>query len=190
MDLQDQQTRPHETPESQNTEPPTSPKETGLFRGRAILFAILFLFWILFSGRFDAFHLILGLISCAIVTRTTGDLIPELRSPGLAVSWLRFSRYIPWLLWQILVANLHILRIVFHPRMKERINPQILRFQSSLRTEVALVTFANSITLTPGTITIAMSAEGEFKVHAIDDRSGQGFPGPMEIRIQNIFRET
>jgi multicomponent Na+:H+ antiporter subunit E len=192
MEDQDPREYRHETPETRDIEPspPMEEEESGgRFRGRLVLFAILLLFWVLFSGRFDAFHLTLGLISCTIVTLFTGDLVPELRSPGLMGSWIRFGRYIPWLMGQILLANLHILRLVFHPRMMEQINPHILRFESSLKTELSLVTFANSITLTPGTITVSVSVDGQFKVHAIDEHSGEALPGSMETRIQKAFGE-
>jgi len=190
MEVHERHAHRHETPETRKAEAPPPVEKASLLRGRGVLFFILFLFWILFSGRFDGFHLTLGLISCTIVTLFTGDLVPELSSPGLALSWIRFGRYIPWLLGQILLANLHILRLVFHPRMMDRINPRIIRFRSDLKTELSLVTFANSITLTPGTITVSVSVDGQFKVHAIDEPSGKVLPGAMEKRIQAAFGES
>lgn len=190
MEDQDQRTRRHETPETRDAKPRPPEEEPPARRSRAVLFVILFFFWIVFSGRFDLFHLSLGLISCALVTLFTGDLIPELGARGLLTSWIRFGRYIPWLLGQILLANLHILRLVFHPRMMEKINPRIYRFRSSLGSELSLVTFANSITLTPGTITVSVSMRGDFKVHAIDEFSGSALPGPMEARIKEAFGES
>jgi multicomponent Na+:H+ antiporter subunit E len=94
---------------------------------------------------------------------------------------------VPWLLGQILLANLRIFRLVFHPRMMERIDPHIVRFQSSLENPLALVTFANSITLTPGTITVTLTLDGQFKVHAIDKPSGEALPDAMEDRIREAF---
>ena len=54
---------------------------------------------------------------------------------------------------------------------------------------MALTTFANSITLTPGTITIYATDYGEFHVHAIDAKSGDSLPGDMERRIARVFGE-
>jgi multicomponent Na+:H+ antiporter subunit E len=154
------------------------------------IFLLLYALWIVFSGKFDAFHLILGVLSCVIVTVFSGDLLfPEMRARGLIRAWLRFLSYLPWLLYQIFLANMHVLYLVLHPRMMERIDPQIIRFQSTLGKEMALVTLANSITLTPGTITVSVSVEGEFKVHAIDKDSGQSLPGEMEGRIARAFGE-
>jgi multicomponent Na+:H+ antiporter subunit E len=73
--------------------------------------------------------------------------------------------------------------------MMEKIDPQIIRFQSSLSSELSLVTFANSITLTPGTITVSVSLGGEFKVHAVDEASGSALPGDMETKIKKAFGE-
>ncbi len=155
---------------------------------RLILFGVLFGAWVLLSGRFDGFHLTLGLVSCALVTAFSGDLLLlELQQPGLVRAWVRFARYLPWLLYQIFLSNLHILRIVLHPRMMELIDPQIIRFRSPLTKELALVAFANSITLTPGTITVYVSVDGDFQVHAIDRQSADALPGEMETRIMRTF---
>ncbi len=155
-----------------------------------LTFLIMFIFWILLSGKFDLFHLSLGIISCFIVAFFSGDLLfPELKTKGLLRSWIRFIRYIPWLLYQIFLANLNLLYLTFHPRMMDLIDPRIIKFKSRLQNDLSLVTFANSITLTPGTITVYTSIDGDFKVHAIDKRSREGLPGEMENRIVKVFGE-
>ena len=174
-------------PEALDTRPTPPREETKGRSARPVLFVVLFAFWIVLSGRFDALHLVLGLISCAFVTLFSGDLIPELQARGLGRAWLRFACYVPWLLGQILLANLRVLRIVFHPRMVDLIAPHSVRFRSPLESRLSLVTFANSITLTPGTITVSVKRDGEFKVHAIDKMSADAFPGEMETRIKRAF---
>lgn len=157
----------------------------------AFTFIIMFGIWILLSGKFDPFHLTLGLISCAIVSYLSSDLLfPSLKIRGFFGQWLRFIKYIPWLMIQIMKANLHVLYLTFHPRMMELIDPKIVRFRSRLKSDLALVTFANSITLTPGTITVDVSIHGDFRVHAIDKASGDPLPGEMEERIARAFGET
>ena len=79
--------------------------------------------------------------------------------------------------------------LVFHPRMRELIDPQIIEFDSKLSSDVARTTFANSITLTPGTITVNVTAAGKFSVHCIDTESGKPLPGEMEAKIAKVFRE-
>jgi multicomponent Na+:H+ antiporter subunit E len=73
--------------------------------------------------------------------------------------------------------------------MHDLIEPKIFNFQSKLRSDISLVTLANSITLTPGTITVYVSSDGKFSVHAIDEISRKGLPGKMEERVARAFGE-
>ena len=153
-------------------------------------FLVMFAVWLVFSGRFDGFHLILGVISCAIVAFLSADLLFGSPVTGsLPLLWFRFIGYLPWLLYQIFRANLHVMYLVFHPRMMELIDPQIIEFNSTLTGDISRTTFANSITLTPGTITVNVTALGKFSVHCIDTESGQPLPGEMEARIASVFGE-
>jgi multicomponent Na+:H+ antiporter subunit E len=156
-----------------------------------ISFPLMFGLWIILSGRFDSFHLTLGVISSALVAYISGDLlIPQSLDLGRSLLILfRFICYIPWLLWQIFLANIHVLRLTFHPHVNKVIDPQLLRFRTKLQSELAMVVFANSITLTPGTITVRVSAHGDFVVHAIDTVSAQALPGRMEEKIAWTFGE-
>lgn len=161
-----------------------------LFYPFVLTFIIMCGIWVLLSGKFDAFHLSLGLISCGIVSYLSSDLLFSYpRTSGLLSQWARFAWYIPWLMVEIIKANLHVTYLVFHPRMMELIDPRIVKFRSKLQSGLALVTFANSITLTPGTITVDVSIDGDFKVHAIDKASGDPLPGKMEARISKAFGE-
>lgn len=155
-----------------------------------ITFFIMFALWLLLSGKFDLFHISLGVISCVIISFLSGDLL--LPSPRLATIpgiWFRFIKYIPWLLYQVLVANIHVMYLVFHPRMKELIDPRIMKFKSRLKSDISLVTLANSITLTPGTITVYISIYGNVTFHVIDIESGKTLPWIMEARIAEVFDE-
>ena len=170
---------------------PAPGSNTVRFRVTHILaFFILFALWIVLSGRFDIFHIVLGLLSCATVTALSGDMMFSTHRPrGLFAVWLRWLAYIPWLLHQIFLANLHVMYLVFHPRMRDLINPRIISFDTRLKSDYARWTFANSITLTPGTITVNATVLGRFTVHCIDDTSGESLPGEMEQRIARLFRE-
>jgi multicomponent Na+:H+ antiporter subunit E len=147
-------------------------------------------FWVLFSGKFDPFHIILGIGSSLIVASISKDLLfPSRITPGFFMCWLRFTGYVPWFFYQIFLANLQILYLVFHPRMHELIDPKIIVFNSKLKNDISRTTFANSITLTPGTITVNVSVLGKFTVHCIDEKSGLSLPGEMERRIAHVFDE-
>ena len=152
-------------------------------------FLLLFGFWLLMSGKFDLFHLALGIISSVIVTWMSSDLlfINRTRKGRLAEAG-RFILYTPWLVKEILLSTLHVTWLALHPSMKEKIAPRIVTFKTTLKSDVARVALANSITLTPGTITIRME-DDVFTVHALSDKVASGLPGEMEERISRIFAE-
>ena len=154
-----------------------------------VTFIFLFIFWILMSGRFDYFHLSLGIISCAIVAHASHDLLfKDIRAKKRHIEVIRFIKYLPWLLHQIVLANIHIAYLALHPRMLKLIDPHIIRFKTRLKKDLSLLTFGNSITLTPGTITVLIK-EGHYYVHAIDRFVAEGLPGDMEKRVGHIYME-
>ncbi len=155
-----------------------------------LTFAISMATWMVLSGIFDAFHLTLGAISSAIVADLNARaMLPDRQLGRTMVQWWRFAAYVPWLLWQVWLANIHLLRLTFHPRMMELINPRIVSFKSRIDNQMGQFILANSITLTPGTVTVFASVMGRFTVHAIDDASARGLPGEMEDRVARIFED-
>ena len=160
------------------------------FAPYVLTFIIMFAAWVLLSGRFDLFHLSLGVISSALVSFFTAELLfPAPETKRLPILWFRFIKYLPWLIYQIFVANIHVMYLSLHPRMMDLIDPQIVTFKSRLHSDLALVTLANSITLTPGTITVYASTFGEVAFHIIDVESGKSLPWIMDIKIAEIFGE-
>lgn len=154
-------------------------------------FLLMMATWLVLSNMRDAFHIVLGVISSGIVAWFSSDMLFSSAAPvkSTRVAWYRFPLYIPWLLWQIFMANLWVLYLVFHPRMRDMINPRIITFRSNLKSRMAQITFANSITLTPGTITVDVDWNGTFTVHALDEKSAIGLPGEMEQRVARVFGE-
>jgi multicomponent Na+:H+ antiporter subunit E len=153
-------------------------------------FIIMLVLWCVLSGKFDPFHLSLGVLSCALVSYFSADLLFARPLTGKSFrTAFRFLGYLPWLFYQIFLSALHVLYLSFHPRMLELIDPQVVRFRSRLRSDLAQIAFANSITLTPGTVTIYVNFHRDFSVHAIDRHSGEGLPGEMERRIARAFGE-
>ena len=149
-------------------------------------FLIMMGFWILLSGKFDLFHLTLGVISSALVSFLSADLFMYEQVSNRVTTGVRFLLYLPWLLYQILLSTLHVTFLALHPKMKELIDPTIVTFKTKLKTDIAMVALANSITLTPGTITIRI--EGQvFYVHAISRKAAAGLPGEMEDRLAKVF---
>lgn len=80
-----------------------------------VTFIILFVFWLLMSGRFDYFHLSLGIISCAIVAHASHDLLfKDIRAKKRHIEIIRFIKYLSWLFYQIVLANIHIAYLLLH----------------------------------------------------------------------------
>ncbi len=150
---------------------------------------ILFAFWMLLSGHFDPFHLTLGAICCIITAYLFHDLLfANVRVGDMRVVALRFLCYIPWLIQQIVLSNLHVASVVL--RRKMPINPQIITFKTKLETDISSITLANSITLTPGTITMDIR-DGVYYVHALDQKVADDLnAGEMEDRVAHIFMEA
>jgi len=162
-------------------------------RGFAIVltFLIMAFFWVLLSGIFDAFHLISGVICCLIVTLLSHDLLVKGESKKRLLKSIRLLFYIPWELWQIVLANIDVAYRVLHPKMP--IDPRIIEFETTLRGEFSQVTLANSITLTPGTITILVEPErGKFLVHAIAKEPAEALliDQTMQKKVAHVFMET
>jgi len=152
-------------------------------------FVMLMGFWALLSGKFDVFHLSLGVICSLIVAYLSHDLLfANVRVGDGRVIAQRFLRYIPWLLYEIVTANFYVAYLALSPKMP--IDPQIIRFKTKLESDISWVTLANSITLTPGTITIDIQ-DREFMVHALDKKvAGDLDTGEMEDQVAHIFMEA
>lgn len=154
---------------------------------QALFFALI---WIVFSGKFDAFHLALGAVSIAIVLIFNGAvrrLSPAHGGPA-ARQPFRLRKaifYFPWLLWQIVVSALYVTKLTLIG--EAAIDPRIVRFRSDQPNEVAQVILGNSITLTPGTLTLDIH-EDEYVIHALDRHSAAGLlTGDMPQRVAKMW---
>lgn len=157
--------------------------------GYVITFIVLFINWVIWSGLFDVFHLSLGVISCLLVTFMSHDFLFKRKEFALSdiAEAFRLIAYIPWLIWQIILSSIHVAKIVLRPDMP--IDPHVVRYKYKLKKDISVTTFANSIILTPGTIT-AEIIDDEFLVHCIDKKVADDlFTGEMEDRIARVFGE-
>lgn len=157
---------------------------------RVFIFILLLVTWVVLSGQFDAFHLALGLISCGLVTWMSSDLLFRYRDQSVAErvyeGW-KLAFYFLWMIWQILLANISVLRLALVPGAMKEISPCIVHFKTGLKSDFAKFLLANSITLTPGTVTIKIIGD-DFYVHAISEKAVAGLDGEMERRIARIYR--
>lgn len=152
-------------------------------------FLILLAFWCLLSEKFDVFHLTLGFLCSIIVAFFSHDLLfANVRAGDIQIIIQRLLSYVPWHMYEIALSNFYVARLVLSPKMP--IDPQIISFKTKLESDVSWVTLANSITLTPGTITMDIK-DGEFFVHALDKKVAKDLhAGEMEDRVAHIFMEA
>tara|TARA_B110000495_G_C22950910_1_gene556852 strand:- start:745 stop:1248 length:504 start_codon:yes stop_codon:yes gene_type:complete len=155
-----------------------------------VVFVLLFLNWVVFSGKFDVFHLGLGVVSCFVVTWLSHDLLYQDRTKGLnsrmREAW-GFICYLPWLSWEVVLANLHVFKLAMTGKGYVQMSPRVVTFKTKLKTDFAKFVLANSITLTPGTITMLIRGD-VFHVHVMsefleDDLLG----GAIEQKVLEIF---
>jgi len=152
-------------------------------QAKLFTFAIMLSFWVILSGMFDAFHLTLGVICCLLIALFSGKMLfADLRVEVRARQIFGMLVYGPWLLWEIVLSSLQIAYIVLHPQMLDKMDPQLIRFKTKLKSNFARVTFAQSITLTPGTITVSLQND-EMTVYALTQSAAASLPGEMERRI-------
>ncbi|MDP2367443.1 Na+/H+ antiporter subunit E [Rhodoferax sp.] len=145
------------------------------------LFVFLFAFWLLLSGLFTAFLVSAG-AGCALAVVWFARRMDVVDAEGhpihLGASVLV---YWPWLVKEIIKSAWDVSKIILHPKLP--ISPTLVRFKPSQRTDVGLVLHANSITLTPGTITIE-ARPNEFLVHGLTRAGAQGtIDSAMDARV-------
>jgi multicomponent Na+:H+ antiporter subunit E len=142
---------------------------------------VLFVFWLLLSGFFTAFLVTMGALS-AVAIAWLGrrmDLIDHEGHP-VHLTW-RALEYMPWLVKEIVKSAWDVSRIIVDPRLP--ISPQLVRAKTSQKSPLGVVTYANSITLTPGTISVDVRP-GEIVVHALTREGAAGLlEGEMDRRV-------
>jgi multicomponent Na+:H+ antiporter subunit E len=148
-------------------------------------FVVLYLFWLLLSGYFVAFLLAAG-AGCAaavVLLARRMDLIDREGHP-IHLGARTLLSYWPWLLKEIVKSGWDVSRRILDPRLP--ISPTLTRFKPSQTTDIGLVIHANSITLTPGTISVEV-AKDEFLVHALTNDGAASLAGSeMDRRVTEL----
>lgn len=148
------------------------------------LAATLFIFWLLLSGIYTPFLLAAGLGASVAVAALAWRMEVADREGHPIHLTPQALLYWPWLLKEIAVSGWRVARIIVDPRLP--ISPTLVRFKPSQQTSVGLVTHANSITLTPGTITVE-AGHDEFVVHALTREGASGLEGSeMDRRVRRF----
>ena len=152
-----------------------------------LLWVFCFGLWLLLSGYFDVpLLLVFGALSCALVVFVgwrVEAIDPEERPLRLRLH-PSILAYWPWLLWQIVLANLDVAKRIIDPKLP--ISPTLITLKPSQRGDLGRVIYANSITLTPGTVTIALKGD-TLQVHALTRKGADALlEGEMDRRVRRL----
>ncbi|MBL4848320.1 MAG: Na+/H+ antiporter subunit E [Planctomycetes bacterium] len=144
---------------------------------------VLALFWAGLSGYAKPLLVGSGIVSIGLAywfTRAAGVELKDWSVPRLL--WATLT-YLPWLLWQVLVSNLRVIKIVWSPKLP--IAPRVVEVPCDLQTATGKALFANSITMTPGTVTLSVGET--FLVHALTEKDAAALlDGSMLARIKAL----
>lgn len=146
------------------------------------MYLLLFALWLLLNGKITAELCILGIVIVAFLALVSFGLFgytpkKELR---LYIKLPLFLAYLGVLAWEVLKANFTVLRIILHK--KRKITPALVTFHVDLKTDFARYMLANSITLTPGTITVETDGN-DFTVHCLSEEMLDGAETGVFVRL-------
>jgi len=142
---------------------------------------VLFVTWLLLSGHDEVLLLALGVVSCAVTAWIARRMdVVDREGQPIHLGW-RTLVYLPWLIVEIIKANLDVARRILDPRMP--ISPTVITLDASQKSELGQVIYANSITLTPGTVSLRLH-DNQIDVHAIAEEAAEGLEtGDMDRRV-------
>lgn len=156
------------------------------------LYLFLLAAWVLWSGlswpwgeHFEPLVAVMGVLSTALVVFIAWrmDLIDSEGAP-LQLTTFRTVAYVPWLAWEIVKANIDVARRILDPRLP--ISPNMIEVSASQSSEIGRVVFANSITLTPGTVSVILE-KTTIAVHALTREAGEEVEsGDMDRRVTRL----
>lgn len=163
---------------------------------KIILFFAAFVVWCLFNWIPDTAHLLIGVPVAAIVAILMGGLVVQ--RPHLMRHSRRYGcfifQYVPLFLWEVLKANIDVAYRAMHPDLP--IRPGIVKVKTSLESDIACTMLANSITLTPGTMSVDIDMERSvlyihwIDVHAQDtETASRAIVERFERLLRKIFEE-
>ncbi len=138
---------------------------------KILTFVISLALWLLLSMSFDIQHLAAGVVIAGVVAASVGGMFAGVPSKWLSPRRYRFfALYLAVFSVEVIKANLDVARRVLHPQLL--INPGIVKIKTKIKSETGLTFLANSITLTPGTLSVDVDPEqGSIYIHWIDVKS-------------------
>lgn len=155
---------------------------------------VLFAFWMVLSGRTETKFVVYGIITALVTTWITYPLLLVSNKDGskkyfvFGVSIPKAIMYFFWLMWQLVLANVDVLLATTSQELE--IDPKVVRFRFKVDNPMASVVLANSITLTPGTVTLNVTDDGLYEIHALTVGAAAGvLDGGMQKKVADLYGE-
>lgn len=158
------------------------------------MFVSMFIFWMILSGRTEVKFIVYGLITAAVTSWVTYPLLLVPNKAGtkkyfvFGVNPFKFIGYAIWLFWQLILANIDVFLATTSQELQ--IDPKVVRFKFTADNPMAYVVLANSITLTPGTVTMNVTDEGLYEIHALTVGAADGIQcGCFPEHVADLYGE-
>lgn len=155
---------------------------------------VLFGFWMALSGRTETKFVVYGVLTAVVTTWLTYPLLLVPNKDGskkyfvFGVSLPKAVLYFFWLMWQLVLANIDVLLATTAQELE--IDPKVVRFYFKADNPMASVILANSITLTPGTVTMNVTDDGLFEIHALTVGAASGIAaGDFPKKVAELYGE-
>lgn len=155
---------------------------------------VLFVFWMVLSGRTETKFVVYGILTAVVTTWVTYPLLLVPNKDGskkyyvFGFSIPKMIMYFFWLMWQLVLANIDVLLATTGQELN--IDPKVVRFRFKADNPMASVVLANSITLTPGTVTMNVTDDGVYEIHALTVGAAAGvLDGGMQKKVADLYGE-
>ena len=158
------------------------------FLGVLRLLIVFFLLWIIFNGKLTVEIAIFGvIISTAVYGFCCKYMGYDPKTDVRIVKKFYYGiEYVAVLVWETVKSNIAVSKIVF--ARKIHIEPRIVYFTTDLKSDAARIALANSITLTPGTITVAVS-EDKYCIHCLNGKLAEGLEDSNFVKRLRKFED-
>ena len=133
------------------------------------MFILVFAVWIIFNGRLTVETAVIGVILSGLLVLFACKILkyPIKKELQLIKILPRLIGYFFYLFGQLIIANITVIRFTLSP--KKKVKSVIVTFDVDIKSNFFLTLLANSITLTPGTLTVEMNKKGTYKIHCLDE---------------------
>ncbi len=157
-----------------------------IFRRKVLLSSLLFVFWNVITATFVVYEIVLGAICAAFVAAISLSILAHSIDSRITPKvMLRFPFFALALIWEIIKANIDVARIIISTKLP--IAPRIIEYETYLPDDLPRTVFADSITLTPGTVTLELE-EGVLYVHCLAPHHEEGLrEGRLERMVAWLF---